>query len=118
MAIRTKLIFTAAAAALIAGGAFAQNTVGTPGTVDSGHPRVNEVDQRLDNQQNRIDAGVAQGTVTPKQAGRDEARDARIEQRAQADEAANGGKLTKAQQRRLNKGLNKDSSDIAKQRAN
>ncbi len=117
MSIRTKLILTAAASALIATGAFAQNTVGTPGAVDPNHPRVNEVDQRLQNQQNRVDAGVANGTITPKQAGHDEARDARIEQKAQSDEAANGGHLTKGEQRHLNKRLDKNSQHIANQSA-
>jgi hypothetical protein len=33
-----------------------------------GHPRVNEVNQRVDNQQNRTANGIAQGTITGKQA--------------------------------------------------
>jgi len=40
------------------------------------HPRVNEVNQRLDNQQARINQGLANGTMTGKQAARDEAHDA------------------------------------------
>jgi hypothetical protein len=56
-----------------------------------GHPRVNEVDHRLENQQNRINAGVAKGQISPRQAVRDERRDARVERQLSRDEAKHGG---------------------------
>ncbi len=80
------------------------------------HPRVNEVNQRLDNQQARINQGLANGTMTEKQAARDEAHDANIAKRESVDEAKNGGHLTKAEQNHLNKSLNKNSKRIYKQK--
>jgi hypothetical protein len=80
------------------------------------HPRVNEVNQRLDNQQARINQGLANGTMTGKQAARDEAHDANIAKRESVDEAKHNGHLTKGEQQRLNKSLNKNSSRIYKQK--
>ena len=80
------------------------------------HPRVNEVNQRLDNQQQRIDNGLKNGTMTGKQAARDEAHDANIARRESVDEAKHGGHLTKAEQNRLNKSLNKNSKRIYNQK--
>ncbi|HTD28763.1 MAG TPA: hypothetical protein VK660_05190 [Xanthomonadaceae bacterium] len=81
-----------------------------------GHPRVNEVNQRLDNQQKRIDRGVASGKINAKQEARDEKQDANIAQRESADEAKHGGHLTKGEQQRLNKSENQDSRRIHKQK--
>jgi hypothetical protein len=80
------------------------------------HPRVNEVNQRLDNQQARVNHGVANGTMTEKQAAHDEAHDANIARRESVDEARHGGHLTKGEQHRLNKSFNKNSKRIYKQK--
>jgi hypothetical protein len=80
------------------------------------HPRVNEVNQRLDNQQARINQGLAKGTMTGKQAARDEAHDANIAKRESVDEAKHNGHLTKGEQNRLNKSENKNSRRIYKQK--
>jgi hypothetical protein len=80
------------------------------------HPRENEVNQRLDNQQTRINRGLANGTMTGKQAARDEHHDANIAQREAVDESKHGGHITKAEQRRLNKSENKNSKRIYKQK--
>jgi hypothetical protein len=80
------------------------------------HPRVNEVNQRLDDQQARINQGVAKGTMTEKQASHDEAHDANIAKRESVDEAKHGGHLTKGEQNRLNKSLNKNSKRIRNQK--
>ena len=80
------------------------------------HPRVNEVNQRLDNQQARINQGLANGTMTGKEAGRDEAHDANIAKRESVDEAKHDGHLTKAEQNRLNKSENKNSRRIYRQK--
>ncbi len=103
------LILSAAAAS---GAAMAQ---AEPAPVPD-HPRVNEVNQRLDNQQNRTQQGVADGQMNARQAGRDEQHDANIAQRESHDEAEHGGHLTKGEDRRLNKSLNRNSSSIHKQR--
>jgi hypothetical protein len=80
------------------------------------HPRVNEVNQRLDNQQARINQGLANGTMTGKEAARDEAHDANIAKRESVDEAKHDGHLTKAEQNRLNKSENKNSRHIYRQK--
>jgi hypothetical protein len=98
--------------ASLSGAAFAQAT--SPDV--PGHPRVNEVNQRLANQQNRINAGVADGQINGKQAARDESHDANIARRESVDEAKNGGHLTKNEQSNLNKSENKNSARIHRQR--
>jgi hypothetical protein len=81
-----------------------------------GHPRVNEVNQRLDNQQARINQGLANGTMTGKQAARDEAHDANIAKRESVDEAKHNGHLTKGEQNRLNRSENRNSRRIYRQK--
>src|ERR1700704_6350642 len=66
------------------------------------HPRVNEVNQRRDNQQARINQGLANGTMTGKQAARDEAHDANIAKRESVDEAKHNSHLTTHAHERLN----------------
>ncbi|KAF1005840.1 MAG: hypothetical protein GAK28_03061 [Luteibacter sp.] len=97
--------------ALSAGASVAQDATPVPG-----HPRVNEVNQRLDNQQNRIANGEANGTMNGKQAARDEKQDANIAQRESRDEAKNGGHLTKKEDHNLNRSLNHDSKRIHNQK--
>src|SRR5277367_475911 len=80
------------------------------------HPRVNEVNQRLDNQQARINQGLANGTMTGKEAARDEAHDANIAKRESVDEAKHDGHLTKGEQNRLNKSENRNSRRINRQK--
>ncbi len=108
--VRRSLIALLAASALAATGAMAQ------ATPVPHHPRVNEVNKRVDNQQQRIDKGVANGTITPKQAARDEKHDANIAQRASADEARHNGHLTKKETAHLNRAENRNSRHIRKQR--
>jgi hypothetical protein len=112
MTSRFSLIAFGMVAALGSATAMAQTST----TDIPGHPRVNEVNQRLDNQQNRTQAGVADGQLNAKQAARDEKQDANIAQRESRDEAEHGGHLTKQEQKNLNKSLNHDSTRIHKQR--
>jgi hypothetical protein len=81
-----------------------------------GHPRVNEVNQRLDNQQARVNQGLANGTMTGKQAARDEAHDANIAKRESVDEAKHNGHLTRGEQNRLNRSENRNSRRIYRQK--
>ena len=48
------------------------------GEIVPGHPRISEVDRRLENQQGRIGAGVKDGQINAKQESRDEKTDARV----------------------------------------
>lgn len=81
-----------------------------------GHPRVNEINQREDNQQNRIQNGVADGQINAKQEARDERHLSNVQQRESRDEAEHGGHLTKHEQHNLNRSLNKNSRRIHRQR--
>ena len=108
---RNALMSALVSSLMLAGLASAQTPPPVPG-----HPRVNEVDHRLDNQQQRIDNGLAKGTMTPMQAARDEKRDASIAQRASVDEARHDGHLTKAETRRLNRAENRNSRAIYRQK--
>jgi hypothetical protein len=81
-----------------------------------GHGRINQVDQRMANQQNRIDAGLANGQMNAQQAFRDERQDANIAARENRDEAMHGGHLTAQEQQNLNRSLNHDSNRIHYQR--
>jgi hypothetical protein len=80
------------------------------------HPRENEVNQRLDNQQARIDQGLKNGTMTGQQAARDEKHDENIAQREAVDESKHNGHITKAEQNRLNRSENKNSKRIYRQK--
>jgi hypothetical protein len=75
------------------------------------HPRENEVNQRLNDQQARIQQGEA-----GKQAARDEAHDANIARREAVDESKHNGHITKAEQRRLNRSENRNSNRIYHQK--
>src|SRR5271167_478782 len=110
-------IATLAFSGLLAAPGFAQNpnTAGAgPGVVDPGHPRVNEVNQREENQQKRIANGVDSGKLTPQQTSNLEKREGSVENREQKDMAKNNGHLTKGEQRRINRQQNRISKSIAK----
>lgn len=109
--IRSGLICLLACSAFAGANAMAQDS-----TVP-GHPRVNEVNNRINHQQARTQKGIANGTVTGKQAANDEKRDANIAQRASADEARHNGHLTKREDRHLNRAENRNGRHIRKQRA-
>jgi len=81
----TKSLFVLAVGGLMMVGAAAaqtqdSNTAGAgAGVVDPGHPRVNEVNAREQNQQDRIANGEKNGTLTPGQAAHLENREQRTE---------------------------------------
>jgi hypothetical protein len=113
--IARSLAFLGVAGLLFVGAAAAQtqDTSGAgPGVVDPGHPRVNEVNTREQNQQDRIANGEKNGTLTPGQASRLEAQQQHIDNQEKADMAAHNGHLTKAEQRQLNREQNRASRRI------
>jgi hypothetical protein len=81
-----------------------------------GHPRVSEIDRRLERQQNRTAAGVNGGQINARQEARDASADTRAARQLSRDEAANGGHITKGEQRQLNHELNHNSGRIYRQR--
>jgi uncharacterized lipoprotein YajG len=114
--ITKSLLVLAAGGLMMIGAASAQtqdDTAGAgPGQVDPGHPRVNEVNGREQNQQDRIASGERNGTLTPGQAAHLENREQRTEKQEKADMAAHNGHLTKSEQRQLNREQNKTSRQI------
>lgn len=106
---------------LVAGGALSLAAAQTatpatepagPGVIDPGHPRVNQVDNRLENQKDRIQQGVKNGSLTKQQARQLGRNDRRITAQERRDMAANGGHLTKQEQRQINGELNRNSKKI------
>ncbi|MBD8872045.1 hypothetical protein [Rhodanobacter sp. DHB23] len=110
---KIALFGLAIGAAMLCGQAVAQTA---PQTDVPGHPRVNEVNNRLNNQQKRIDNGLKNGTMTQAQAARDETHDANIARRESVDQAKHNGHLTKQEKKNLNHSENSNSRHIYKQK--
>lgn len=117
----SSLLIVAVGGLLSLGSATAQtanNTSGAgPGVVDPGHPRVNQVNRREGNQQQRIGNGVKNGTLTSKQTANLEKRETNLQNREKADMAKNNGHLTKSEQKGLNRQENRISRSIKKDKA-
>jgi hypothetical protein len=78
------------------------NPTGAPGSrFAEDHPRRNEVNQRVDNQRERIRDGVQDGNLSHGQAQQLRANDKALKQQEHAAVKANGGHLTAAQQKQL-----------------
>jgi hypothetical protein len=77
-----------------------------------------QVNQRLENQQDRINQGIKSGELTRKEAGNLEAKEAKIKNNERFDKKEDNGKLTPAQRASLNKQLNNASRDIYKDKHN
>jgi hypothetical protein len=91
------------------------NTSGAgPGVVDPGHPRVNEVNNREENQQQRIGNGVKDGQLNSRQTANLERRETAVQNREKRDMAKNNGHLTKSEQKGINRQQNRISKSIAK----
>ena len=107
---------------MFAGSAAAQTATTTsgagPGVVDPGHPRVNEVNQREENQQKRIANGINNGTMNPAETANVEKREASVQKQEQNDMAKHNGHLTKVEQRHLNQRQDRISHSIYKDKHN
>ena len=119
--ITNSLLVLAVGGLMFAGSAVAQTAITTPGAgpgvVDPGHPRVNEVNGRAENQQDRIANGINNGSLSPKETANLETREASVQKQKQADMAKHNGHLTKAEQRGLNRQQNRISRSIAREKA-
>jgi uncharacterized iron-regulated protein len=80
-------------------------------------PRADEVIDRDVNQQQRIEQGLQSGALTTREAGSLERGEARIE-RTEAKDLANNGKLSPAEQARINRMQNRESTAIAADKHN
>jgi hypothetical protein len=115
--ITKSLLILAVGGLMAVGSAAAQNsnTSGAgAGQVDPGHPRVNQVNQRETNQQNRIANGIKNDKLTPGQAARLERGEQRLQNNEKKDMAKDNGHLTKQNQKQLNKEANHMSKKIYK----
>ena len=115
--ISKSLLILAVGGLMFSGSAIAQTTTTSgagPGVVDPSHPRVNQVNGRETNQQNRIANGVKNGSLSPKQTSNLENREASVENREKKDMAAHNGHLTKAEQNGINRQQNRISKSIYK----
>ena len=77
-----------------------------------------EVNKRIENQQDRIQAGEQQGQLTDKQAGHLEANDKKVARQERKDRKNNGGTLTDKEKAQLNRELNRNSRQIHRARKN
>jgi hypothetical protein len=115
--ITHALLFLAVGGLMFVGSAAAQqdNTSGAgAGQVDPGHPRVNQVNGRETNQQNRIANGIKDGQLTPGQTANLEKGEQRLQNNEKRDMAKDNGHLTKQDQKQLNKEANHMSNKIYK----
>ena len=75
-----------------------------------------EVDRREVRQQERIGEGVESGQLTPRETARLERQEARVQSEIARDRAANGGTLTAAERRSINRQQNRVSRHIYAQK--
>ena len=78
----------------------------------------NEVGQRRNNQQQRIANGIRSGQMSPSEAAKTEGHEQNINHQIAADRQANGGKLTPAEKKNINKQQNSASKQIYKEKHN
>jgi hypothetical protein len=74
------------------------------------------IQQRKENQQQRIANGVQNGSLTPKETARLENKEANLNKEIRADRKANGGNLTNNQKRQINRQQNRLSKSIYNQK--
>ena len=78
------------------------------------HPRREQVNERLANQNKRINSEVKEGEMSKAKAARLHKKDRQIRQEERDMAAQNGGHITKQEQKTLNQQENKVSSQIGK----
>jgi len=94
---------------LMAAPVFAQDT-----KWQKDHPRREEVNNRLNNQNKRITNEVKDGQINKAQAKNLRATDKNVRTEEKAMAANNGGHITKTDQKALNQQLNQNSQAIGK----
>ena len=90
----------------------ASPALANPGGEARKRTRRGNVQQRLKNQERRIERNEAKGKITADEAAQQRASVSKIAEERKADIEANGGKLTKEQRKGLNQELNKNSKAI------
>ncbi len=111
---KRTLYFTLIGLGLTASLASAQTPSTTPPTPDP-HATIN---QRLENQKDRIQAGHKDDQLTKGEATKLRANDAAIRAQEKVYRKANDGTLTKGEKKQLDRELNRNSQDIYRARHN
>jgi len=78
----------------------------------------NEVDQRRENQQDRIAQGIKSGQLTAGETAKLESKEAAVNKEVRTDRQSNGGKLTQGEKKQVNQQQNKLSSKIYQDKHN
>jgi hypothetical protein len=90
----------------------------TTSTTTTPAERPMTINQRLENQHDRIQAGIKDDQLTKNEATQLRAEDAAIHAQERVYRHANDGKLTNAERRQLNRELNRSSRQIYRDRHN
>jgi hypothetical protein len=106
-----KTFILSALALTISLASFAQGPGHQP-THLKNHPRVNQVNGRVDNQEHRINQERKEGEITKGQAQQDRRNLKAINQEKHAMRRQDGGHLTKGDQKALNQQINQNSNNI------
>jgi hypothetical protein len=85
---------------------------------NTAHYGNNKVDQRRENQQDRIAQGIKSGQMTAGEAAKTENQQKGINQQVRADRSANGGKLTAGEKKQVNHEQNQASKNIYNKKHN
>jgi hypothetical protein len=115
-ALSVALTFAAPAAFAQAGQPVGPAPVVPP--ANQAAPAQNRVNQREENQQQRIANGVKSGQLTPRETAHVERGEQRIDNQVSRDRAANGGHLTGQERRQVNREQNRESNRIYRDKHN
>lgn len=108
--MKGSLLIAFAASSLMTGSLLAQSApAAAPG---SSQPQTNTVNDRRENQQDRIANGVGSGQLTAGETKNLESREANVNREIKDDRSADGGKLTPAERGQVNKQQNNLSKSI------
>jgi len=107
-----KFVVIAVLSAFVAG--TAGSVMAAEGQWAKNHPRRDQVNDRLENQNKRINQEVKEGEITKGQAAKLHRRDRQIRREERAMASQNGGHITKQEQRTLNQQENAVSRQIGK----
>ena len=112
MSSTIRISFLSTALAILALPVAAQSTApSTPVTGES-------IQDRKENQQDRIGQGIKSGQLTAGEAAHLENNEAKINKEVRNDRAANGGKLTRQERAQVNRQQNRQSRQIYRDKHN
>lgn len=111
-----RSLIVAALSSVVAASSFAQAPAGEykDNHFQKTHPRREQVNERLANQNKRIKDEVKEGDMSKAKAARLHKEDRQIRQEERDMAAQNGGHITKLEQKTLNQQENKVSAQIGK----